>query len=235
MHANFTKLTDHFLIKRILRSLRKGVRPDARLPVTQKILSQLIAATSHVCSNSYEASLFATLFSVAFYSLCRVSELTASPITPGSSEYITSLQASHVSVSKAGAPTRYLQLCIAKSKNDQCGKSATLRINSQSERASCPWRLARKFMRIRPQGASPFFVHREGAPVTTTQFNSVLKLCLEFARVPHLDRYSSHSFRIGGCSALAGKGVSEEALKQAGRWRSSAYKRYIRNSFTIPW
>ena len=233
MHSQLSKLADHFLIKRILKSVRKSTKPDIRLPVTESVLRDIISAASHVCSSAYEALIYATLFSLAFYSLCRVSELTATAARQGT--YSASLKDGHVYVSERNSLQRYVQLTIAKSKSDQYGKSATLRIHSQPDKASCPWRLTRRFKRMRPLNCAQFFVHRDGTPVTDRQFNSVLKLCLEFASVPNSDQYSSHSFRIGGCSALADKGESEQVLKQAGRWRSSAYKRYIRSTFTIPW
>ena len=38
----------------------------------------------------------------------------------------------------------------------------------------------------------------------------------------------SHSFRIGGATNAICKGVSYDKIKEMGRWKSDAAKRYIR-------
>lgn len=43
---------------------------------------------------------------------------------------------------------------------------------------------------------------------------------------PH--RYSTHSLRIGGATALFAAGIDSMTIKLFGRWRSSAYERYTR-------
>jgi len=40
--------------------------------------------------------------------------------------------------------------------------------------------------------------------------------------------FSSHSFRIGAATSLAMEGVPESRIMQLGRWKSNAYKGYIR-------
>ena len=43
------------------------------------------------------------------------------------------------------------------------------------------------------------------------------------------DKFSRHSLRIGGASALAAGGiVSERVIQREGRWKSGAYKVYTR-------
>ena len=40
--------------------------------------------------------------------------------------------------------------------------------------------------------------------------------------------YTTYSFRIGGASSLARRGIDHRAIQIAGRWRSQAYALYIR-------
>ena len=40
--------------------------------------------------------------------------------------------------------------------------------------------------------------------------------------------YTTYSFRIGGASSLARRGIDHRAIQVAGRWRSQAYALYIR-------
>ena len=41
-------------------------------------------------------------------------------------------------------------------------------------------------------------------------------------------KYSSHSLRIGGATTAIMYGASEAQLKIMGRWKSDAFKKYIR-------
>ena len=45
--------------------------------------------------------------------------------------------------------------------------------------------------------------------------------------VPHVDRYSFHSFRRGGAHLASLNGVADCMIKAHGRWRSEAYQRYV--------
>ena len=42
--------------------------------------------------------------------------------------------------------------------------------------------------------------------------------------------YSSHSLRIGGCSAAFAAGVDETTIRALGRWDSETYRLYARMS-----
>ena len=42
-------------------------------------------------------------------------------------------------------------------------------------------------------------------------------------------RYKGRSFRIGAASLAAGKGFSDAQIRTLGRWKSDAFKLYIRS------
>ena len=48
------------------------------------------------------------------------------------------------------------------------------------------------------------------------------------SKIPEPDRYKGHSFRIGGATSLAKRGVPSHIIQIMGRWRSECYKLYIR-------
>ena len=59
------------------------------------------------------------------------------------------------------------------------------------------------------------------------QFSAVLAKCISSSPFSG-SHILSHSFRIGRASELASKGLPDEAIMKLGRWRSSAYRTYIR-------
>ena len=59
------------------------------------------------------------------------------------------------------------------------------------------------------------------------KFASLLKVNLAKAGFD-IQLYKGHSFRIGAATSAAEAGVSEQDIMRMGRWKSSAFKRYIR-------
>jgi hypothetical protein len=70
------------------------------------------------------------------------------------------------------------------------------------------------------------FVHFGGDPLAAYQFGHTLKLGLKTIGLP-LERFSSHSFRIGAATSAASCGLSDECIMNMGGWKSAAYKLYI--------
>lgn len=76
------------------------------------------------------------------------------------------------------------------------------------------------------------FVNQIIAPFQVNHFNSELRRCLAFCGLDPR-RYKSHSFRIGAACLAAEKGFSDAQIRALDRWKSDAFKLYIRNS-TLP-
>ena len=60
------------------------------------------------------------------------------------------------------------------------------------------------------------------------QFNPELSRCLTFCGLD-TKKYKGHSFRIGAASHAADKGFSDAQVRTLGRWKSGAFKSYIRS------
>lgn len=65
-------------------------------------------------------------------------------------------------------------------------------------------------------------------PVTQCQFSSKLCKALKFLNIQTLN-YKTHIFRILCATHLYLQGLSEAEIQQMGRWKSTAYKSYIRH------
>ncbi|VDH93448.1 Hypothetical predicted protein [Mytilus galloprovincialis] len=71
--------TKFFIIGKALEGIKRiqgGKRNDIRAPITVQLLSDMISCLDKVCKNKYEAALFSAVFSVAFFGLLRVGEIT---------------------------------------------------------------------------------------------------------------------------------------------------------------
>lgn len=54
---------------------------DSRKPITLELLVKLINSLQFVCSSSYECTLFRSMFSLAFFALLRIGEITVNNTT----------------------------------------------------------------------------------------------------------------------------------------------------------
>lgn len=80
----------------------------------------------------------------------------------------------------------------------------------------------------------PLFCHFNGEPLMRYQFSAILIKTLNFAGVGG-GNYKAHSFRIGAATALSMAGYSDDKVKEVGRWKSTAFKSYVRpHSVFVP-
>ncbi|XP_075037430.1 uncharacterized protein LOC142098485 [Mixophyes fleayi] len=215
----YPDVTKGFLINKALRGWGR-VRPshaDTRLPITSNILEDLIGNVGSVTLDSYEKLLFSLAFSMAYFGAFRISELVAR--SRGHQE--SGLRVEHVSLGEG-----ILACKIVKSKTDQSGRGSWVQLTSQQPCLICPVRLASLFMSKRPH-ANLFLCHANGIPLTKYQFATILKRTLQSINL-NSTLYGTHSFRIGAATSAALAGSSSEAIKALGRWKSAAFKSYVR-------
>lgn len=208
--------TQSFIVKRMLAGLNRLHRfKDNRLPITITMLFRILPNLLYTCSSNYEASLFSAAYSLAFSALLRVSEISFKSVN----NYC--LQFNDVTVTAS-----YVKLFLRSSKNDQLSFGSEIVIPFSQNNKFLSDSL-HNYLSGRPNLRGPFLIHYDGSPVTSYQFNQVLKKVLEFSGMP-ANLYKSHSFRIGGATYLHLLGKSDEEIKAIGRWKSNAYKGYIR-------
>lgn len=212
--------TATFIVKKLLEGCKR-IRPrkDVRAPITEEILSKICIVLPDICYSSYESCLFKAAYLTAYYGLLRVSET----VFTSQIQADRPLQSSDVQVIESSLA---LIISIRVSKTNQAGPPTVLRIPASRDPTLCCVRAVQHYLSIRPHSRY-FFCHVNGAPLTRTQFSGILTKAIRVISLP-TELYSSHSFRIGRATDLAAKGVSSDAIKKLGRWRSNAVERYIR-------
>lgn len=68
---------------------------------------------------------------------------------------------------------------------------------------------------------------QDKSPVSSHYFNQQLKISLNYLDYD-TKLYKGHSFRIGAATSAKSKGISDEQIQLLGRWKSNAYRKYIR-------
>ena len=91
----------------------------------------------------------------------------------------------------------------------------------------CPVAYLQRYFSARGATPGPLFCFADGSPVKTSQFTQQLQQALNFCGLDST-KYKSHSFRIGAASLAAEKGLSDAQIRHLGRWKSDAFKLYIR-------
>ena len=215
----WTDPLNSFLIKKLLEGCRR-LRPqaDTRAPVTLGILEKILSVLASICYSHYETTLFKAVFVLAYYGLFRVSELV---YTEKGGQPLT---AKDLLVENDG---RGLLVTIRASKTSR--KPVIIRIPQERAPNSCPIQLISEYLKMRPQSSEILFVHSNGLPLTRYQFSAVLKKAT-MALSLSAGTFKTHSFRIGRATQLAIEGVSEDKIRVMGRWKSDAYKTYIRKT-----
>lgn len=220
--------TKSFFVSKLLEGLKRKnpKKSDLRMPISFSVLLKLVCSLPHICQSSYEAKLFASAFSLAFFGLLRIGEFTAeTKSAPG-----THVIGFHDILIQNNAGVEELHLKIRSSKTDQARNSTTLIVRQQANPSICPVRLMKMYLQVRQKlDESQLYVHFDGSLLTRYQFSSVLQKSLSFCEVP--GHFKPHSFRIGGATEAKRFGVTDDIIKQWGRWNSNVYLKYIRLNF----
>ena len=126
-----------------------------------------------------------------------------------------------VVVDSSGNP-KQLQIRLKRSKTDQLGEGSTVCVGKTGEDL-CPIAATLSWLVERGNAGGPLFHYADESPLTQHRFVVELRKAREDPQ-----RYGGHSFRSGTATVAAEQGIGDATIKLLGRWRSSAYQRYIK-------
>ena len=90
----------------------------------------------------------------------------------------------------------------------------------------CPEQAVKTYLAVRTKSPGPLLMFPGSIPVSKSFFGDQLKKSLAWAGLSK-SSYKGHSFCIGAAAVAAMQGISEE-IQRMGRWKSQAFKKYIR-------
>ena len=91
----------------------------------------------------------------------------------------------------------------------------------------CPVHYLQRYCSMRGLTPGALYSFSDGSPVKTSHFTQQLRQALNFCGLDS-SQYKAHSFRIGAASSAADNGLSDAQIRHPGRWKSDAFKLYIR-------
>ena len=218
--AGFKDPGTSYLVVKTLEGLRKvDGSVDLRLPITVVLLESLVSkALPEVCAEGYNYLLYRAMYIVAFFGLLRVGELTFA-----SNDQQHTLQLENVLYD---AESKGYLITINSFKFSK-GKPATVRLQCHENKVICPVCCLKAYLLARGMKMGPLFCKANGLPLNRQNFSDCLNKMLHVLGLNEA-HYKSHSFRIGGATYAAQLGLSDAEIRQLGRWKSNAFRKYIR-------
>ena len=119
-----------------------------------------------------------------------------------------------------------IQVKIKASKTDPFRQGMLVYVG-RTNKPLCPVSALLGYMVMRGKGPGPLFIFQDGKPLSRPRCVTEIKRALSAAGIDPKP-YSGHSFRIGAAMTAAKQGVEDSTIKMLGRWKSSAYQRYIK-------
>ena len=193
--------------KVLLNSLVRGCklendRVKIRLPIQKGLLEMLLFEVDrHFLDNPqpYLVMLYQAMFSLAYYRMMRVGEITDSPHT---------LKACNITVAH-NKEKILVVLYTSKTHDKESGpqkiKISGLPTSDNRKGLFCPFKLVLAYMHMRGGYSSEtehFFTYADRSPAKANQFRDFLRLLLDKINLDSC-LYDVHSFRIGRTSDLA--------------------------------
>lgn len=207
-----------FSVQQALKGYRKvKFNIDKRSPINTETLLAICRSADKVCFSEYETEMFKAVYSIMFFGAFRISEVVSA-----SKKVQSGMKMTNIVVSE-----HQIKIFLPQSKTDKVGKGQWIQLNSCPIKEICPVLLLKQYLVRRPKVNNMLFVHENGEMLTKYQFNFVLKKNVNGLNLGR-KKMSSHSFRIGAATEAAKVGLHVEEIKKVGRWRSDAYKLYIR-------
>ena len=211
--------TKSFGLKLLMNSYKKcDTHKLIRKPITLIILNRL---TEHILSShsaKHKRIVYALIYSLMYYGCLRISEIchTETPqhilkfgsICLNESEDRIEIQFSSYKHSHTDTPTIAIK----------CDNSLRC--------------LFLKYLAQRGDLPGPFICHSDMSAYTRNDIVKHLKVNLQDLNYDPTE-FNTHSFRIGRATDMAENGASESQIGLMGRWKSLAFKKYIKPSIVI--
>ena len=201
----------------VIRGIKCAPRPPSHshLPITPSLLRSL---------KSVWVSKPADADCIMLWAACCMGFMRAGEFTLKSSQNYdlsSCLTPQDVAVDQHANPST-ISIHLKQSKTDPFRHGVDIYLG-RTDSALCPVVAILAYVAIRPKIPGPFFMFRDGSPLTRDKLVTALRKALTEVGVDQ-SGFLGHSFRIGAATSPARAG---SLIKMLGRWESEAYQRYV--------
>ena len=209
----------HYLLRGIKRTQgNRHTRPPRR-PITITHLKSILHWLRRSTIPVNDRRLWWSACTLAFFGLLRVSEYTCVTTTVFHQGQTLSVDDISFNSNHSG-----MAINIKASKTDPFRLGCVLNIG-RTNNPLCPVHALRVYLSSRPpHQSSPLFIFNNHSFLTRSRMSTFITNTLSDINL------NTHSFRIGGATALAAAGVSNSIIQIIGRWSSDCFLRYLRLS-----
>ena len=212
-------ISKDFIISKMLTGVFKsGFSCDSRAPISVDLLQVMTQTLDTICSSQYQALLFRTMFMLAFQGFLRVGEFT---VASSKSSNPNLLQLSNVEIS---TNPRSVIISFQHFKHASSQTPFSLALTPLSTSLDVVSSMS-KYLTLRGFAPGPLFMYN-AKPVSTNFFNDMLSQVISASNLS--SSIKSHSFRIGAATFCLERGYSFDQIQVMGRWKTDAFKKYIR-------
>ena len=207
-----------------------------KLPIQVKLLELLLFEIKRIFTNSgqmYLSTLYKTIFLTRYYSLFCIGELTTG--RAGGNKHTIKAVNVHVAQNK----DKIMIMLYSSKMHDKHSLPQRVKItgmglpnarSSQGKKFFCPFVSIKEYVDIRGGYCSdnePFFVFMDGSSVTNSHIRPLLKTVVSTLGLDHR-LYETRGLRTGHTCNMLKYGYTVEEIKRAGRWKSNAVFRYLK-------
>jgi integrase len=213
--SGFNTLSDAHMviIARIIRGIRRTQRRvvSRKLPMTAELLMRIRALINP--NHNHALTTWAAMLA-AFFGLLRSGEV-ASATHPFLMRDIALFET-------------HATLHLRVSKTDQFSQGCIIALpRLPDNHPLCPVAAIYAMLAHSPRRSQfDLLFSIDGSPISRRYLVQTLRTLLTLAGVPHPSLYAGHSFRRGGATAARQAGLSDDEIKQLGRWTSETFRIY---------
>ena len=199
-----------------------GAAPRKRLPITLDIMQHL--QRMWVGDNPHEAgTMLWAAACTGFFGFLRAGEFTVP--SPAMYDPEIHLNLGDLALDSHSNPS-VVRITIKQSQTDPFRQGVHIFLGT-TERVVCPVSAIIRYLGIRRPQPGPLFISSTGVPLTRAYLVENLQAAMRQAGLEDT-LYNGHSFRSGAATTAAQNGLEDSLIQTLGRWRSDAFKLYIK-------
>ena len=199
-----------------------------RLPMTMTMMRLLKETIREWEEGIMTKLLMWAICTIAFHGAFRMHELLCKTETEYDPDFTLLAEDVKVRTEGGGSSGKYLEIKLKCPKESKSGKAVIVEVY-ESKGTLCPVKAFERWAtRTRIELGYPLFRNEGGVPITGAKLNKWMENRLGKHINYKKGKFSSHSFRSGLATTMGTKGFSEEDIKEAGRWSSTAYEVYVK-------